>query len=108
MRPTTKIMIEDVEYVITHNDDWSGDAEIRRGPELLASVPGSLLAALATAVPIPMLIWCPLCHTRHLDKGEFATQVHTTHACQKCGLVWKPAKVPTVGVEFLPGYKNEI
>jgi len=57
--------------------------------------------------PIPMLLWCPLCHTRHLDEGEFATKPHHSHSCQKCGLTWRPAIVHTVGVQFLPGFKNE-
>ncbi len=30
-----------------------------------------------------------------------------THVCQSCGMVWRPAVVPTVGVRFLPGLKNE-
>ena len=55
---------------------------------------------------VPMLLWCPLCRARHIDEGEFATKSHATHSCQKCGLTWKPSKVPTVGVQFLPGYKN--
>jgi hypothetical protein len=57
--------------------------------------------------PIPLLLWCPLCHARHLDEGEFATKPHRDHSCQNCGLTWRPALVPTVGVAFLPGYKNE-
>ncbi len=57
--------------------------------------------------PIPMLLWCPACGARHLDEGEFATKPHHTHACQGCGLVWRPAIVPTVGEQFLPGFKNE-
>lgn len=57
--------------------------------------------------PIPMLLWCPECNTRHVDVGEFATKPHRTHSCQECGMVWRPALVPTVGVQFLPGYKNE-
>lgn len=56
--------------------------------------------------PVPMLLHCPICGKQHLDVGEFATRRHTTHACQHCGLVWRPAIVATVGVEFLPGYKN--
>lgn len=59
------------------------------------------------AAPIPMLLWCPLCHARHIDVDEFATRSHAAHSCQNCGLTWKPAKVPTVGVMFLPGYRNE-
>jgi len=56
--------------------------------------------------PIPMLLWCPQCRARHIDVGEFATKPHHTHACQSCGMVWRPALVPTVGVQFLPGFKN--
>lgn len=56
--------------------------------------------------PIPMLLWCPVCGTRHVDAGEFATRSHRDHSCQACGLTWRPAKVATVGVRFLPGYKD--
>lgn len=56
--------------------------------------------------PIPMLLWCPECGKRHVDAGEFATKKHHTHACQGCGHVWRPAVVATVGVQFLPGFKD--
>lgn len=56
---------------------------------------------------IPMLLFCPVCHARHLDEGEFATKPHRYHACQSCGNLWRPALVNTVGVQFLPGFKNE-
>lgn len=56
--------------------------------------------------PIPMLLWCPECGERHIDEGTFAATPHHTHACQHCGHVWRPALVPTKGVQFLPGYKN--
>lgn len=56
--------------------------------------------------PIDMLLWCPQCHQRHIDGPEF-TKVHHTHACQHCGMTWRPAIVATTGVEFLPGFKNE-
>lgn len=55
---------------------------------------------------IPMILNCPCCSTRHIDEGIFATKAHHTHACQGCGMVWRPAKVNTHGVQFLPGYKN--
>jgi hypothetical protein len=55
----------------------------------------------------PMLLWCPECLTRHVDKGAFAMKGHHTHACQDCGHVWRPAIVSTVGVQFLPGFKDE-
>jgi hypothetical protein len=56
--------------------------------------------------PIPMLLWCPGCGERHLDEGEFATKPHHTHACQLCGLAWRPAVVDTLGVQFLPGFRT--
>lgn len=59
------------------------------------------------ADPIPMILTCPVCCGRHVDKGAFATKPHHTHACQHCGLTWRPAIVPTVGVQFLPGFKDE-
>lgn len=55
---------------------------------------------------IPMILECPKCGYRHIDEGEFATKVHHTHACQTCGHCWRPAIVCTVGVQFLPGFKN--
>lgn len=60
--------------------------------------------------PVPMLLFCPMCGARHIDDGEFATKPHHTHACQnmKCGMVWRPAIVPTVGVSWLPGFNNAI
>lgn len=57
--------------------------------------------------PIPMVLTCPMCRERHVDKGRFATHPHHTHACQRCGMVWRPAIVATVGVQFLPGFKDE-
>jgi predicted RNA-binding Zn-ribbon protein involved in translation (DUF1610 family) len=56
--------------------------------------------------PVPMILTCPSCGERHIDRGDFATKVHHTHACQGCGMVWRPAIVPTVGVQFLPGFKD--
>lgn len=63
---------------------------------------------LEATEPIPMLLWCPECGTRHLDVGEFSTKPHHTHACQECGMVWRPCIRPTLGVMFLPGFKNEV
>lgn len=66
------------------------------------------LTSVNTPLAIPMILHCPMpsCGARHIDEGEFATKIHHTHACQTCGHVWRPALVATVGVQFLPGYKN--
>jgi rubredoxin len=61
---------------------------------------------LGATYTIPMILHCPACSGRHIDEGEFANVPHHTHACQHCGLVWRPAKVNTHGVQFLPGYSN--
>lgn len=60
---------------------------------------------LAEGAAIPMLLWCPMCHTRHIDEPDQPR--HKSHACQRCGLVWRPCQLPTHGVEFLPGCQNE-
>jgi hypothetical protein len=57
-------------------------------------------------LPRRMLLWCPACRERHIDEGEFETKPHHTHACQNCGMVWRPALDATVGVRFLSGFKN--
>lgn len=54
---------------------------------------------------LPMILFCPNGH-RHIDEGLFIDKPHHTHACQECGIVWRPAKINTHGVKFLPGYKN--
>lgn len=61
------------------------------------------------AVPTPMRLPCEKCGTLHIDVGRFATKPHHTHTCQnpQCGLTWRPAIGPTVGVRFLPGFQND-
>jgi predicted RNA-binding Zn-ribbon protein involved in translation (DUF1610 family) len=56
--------------------------------------------------PVPIILECPSCGERHIDEGEFVTKPHHTHACQECGFVWRPALRASVGVRFLPGFKN--
>lgn len=60
------------------------------------------------AQPIPMRLTCPECGQLHIDEGEFAERPHHTHCCQHCGLTWRPALVATVGVRFLPGFKEGV
>jgi len=56
---------------------------------------------------IPMRLNCPECGMLHVDQGEFATRIHHTHSCQSCGLTWRPCVLPTVGVQHLPGFKDD-
>lgn len=65
-----------------------------------------LIGSTRVPEPIPMLLWCPQCNTRHIDDDNPDDQPHSTHACQGCGMLWKPALVATRGVKFLPGCLN--
>lgn len=58
------------------------------------------------SVSIPLILFCPAGH-RHIDEADFSEKPHHTHACQECGIVWRPALVNTHGVQFLPGYRND-
>lgn len=57
--------------------------------------------------PVPMRLPCPECGRLHIDSGVWADRPHHSHACQYCGAIWRPAVIPTVGVRFLPGMRNE-
>lgn len=63
---------------------------------------GMALEITPTAAPVPMVLACPTCHERHVDEGEWATRPHKTHLCSRCGTLFRPANVPTVGVAVLP------
>jgi transcription elongation factor Elf1 len=62
--------------------------------------------AVEEVKPVPMRLVCERCGELHIDVGEFATKPHHTHSCQHCGLTWRPAIIHTVGVRFLPGFRN--
>lgn len=51
--------------------------------------------------PIEAIIHCPVCGSKHVDKGRFAYHPHRDHQCEQCGLTWRAAKVDTVGVARL-------
>jgi hypothetical protein len=48
---------------------------------------------------IPMILHCPMCYIQHIDDADF--RLHTSHLCTRCGFIWRPADVPTVGVTEL-------
>ena len=55
--------------------------------------------------PINMLLWCPACGQQHVDapdpSGDWTNPPHRSHLCSGCGTVWRPADVPTNGVEAI-------
>jgi hypothetical protein len=80
-------------------------------------------SALATvvqpqpAIPIDMVLHCPACGMQHIDAVEtlnvgpdergrrtpsavtWSNPPHRSHLCHGCGHIWRPADVPTNGVE---------
>jgi predicted RNA-binding Zn-ribbon protein involved in translation (DUF1610 family) len=117
--PTDKIMEEakkakipihnrktiwNIQYLIRKANKKNGMADIERfDNKVMAGLP-IIENKVLTIIPIQMLLWCPNCHSRHIDEGEFTSKAHHTHACQQCGMVWRPAIEPTCGVQFLPGF----
>ena len=82
--------------------------ELEREVNTLRTLAEVLTSAINTPpLPIPMFLTCPMCLARHIDEGVFATKPHHTHSCQICGLTWRPAVCTTVGVQFLPGFKDD-
>ena len=55
--------------------------------------------------PIPMVLFCPACGRQHVDAPNPAegwdNPPHRSHKCGACAHVWRPADVPTAGVETI-------
>lgn len=55
--------------------------------------------------PIPMVLHCRNCRTQHIDEPDpqrgWTNPPHRSHECQECGFIWRPADVPTTGVEAI-------
>ena len=57
-------------------------------------------------VPVDILLNCPECDEPHVDKDggmwegkPWKNEPHRSHLCAHCGYIWRPADVPTNGVE---------
>lgn len=79
-------------------DSWAGWFEAAPSPPLEPHACGISVLEVA----IPMLLPCPRCHALHVDAPEpergWTNPPHRSHLCHYCGLVWRPADVPTTGV----------
>lgn len=57
--------------------------------------------------PIDMVLHCPTCGRQHIDQPDeargWSNPPHSSHLCRTsdggCGTIWRPADVPTNGVE---------
>lgn len=78
-----------------HNYDSAADAIAAWNTR--AAAPAAQVAA-----PIPMILLCPACGKQHVDApetGDWTNPPHRSHLCHACGCIWRPADVPTIGVE---------
>jgi hypothetical protein len=52
--------------------------------------------------PLDMVLHCPSCGAQHVDAADpetgWANPPHRSHLCHACGVIWRPADVPTNGV----------
>ncbi len=79
-------------------------------------IPAELAQAIASELrkvgePIDMVLYCPACGTQHIDKEEtpephmmgdrWTNPPHRSHLCASCGHIWRPADVPTNGVQTI-------
>jgi DNA-directed RNA polymerase subunit M/transcription elongation factor TFIIS len=56
--------------------------------------------------PVPMLLFCPVCHAQHIDEPDERTPdwdnpPHRSHLCHSCGCIWRPSDRATTGVAKL-------
>lgn len=69
------------------------------------------LFALEPVAPIDMVLFCPKCGMQHIDAPDphpelrnihevpWTNPPHRSHLCHGCGHIWRPADVPTNGVQ---------
>jgi hypothetical protein len=100
-------------YAQTHRLDFNELCRVVRD----AIAEGSVQAK----APVDMVLFCPRCGTQHVDAPEdvdlfrstmlqigglretnpkpWTNPPHKSHLCHTCGCIWRPADVPTNGVE---------
>lgn len=83
-----------------HSEPWPMDSSDQRYAERIAAEVREWQARQPVA-PIPMVLHCPSCGSQHIDEAtdDWPNPPHRSHLCGSCGCIWRPADVPTVGVE---------
>lgn len=101
---TVKVGLSPEERLLKHIVEYE-DAPSWGGPTRYPSPPSvndlkALLSAVQKTFPIPMILYCPRCHTQHIDEPTetWPNPPHRSHLCEACGCIWRPADVPTTGV----------
>jgi rubredoxin len=72
---------------------------------VIQNLPETVAAPTSEVEPVPMILHCPVCGTQHIDQPQpekdWHNPPHRSHECQSCGHIWRPADVPTTGVESI-------
>lgn len=82
------------------------------------ATPSEALSPATVAQPVDMVLHCPKCGLQHVDAPEsndrylalsdppsawsmppWKNEAHRSHLCHGCGHIWRPADVPTNGVQ---------
>lgn len=79
------------------------DDQAERARKAVAAIKRALSRQPA---PVQMLLFCPKCGMKHVDAPDERTPdwtnpPHKSHLCHGCGCIWRPADVPTEGVEAI-------
>lgn len=82
-----------------HSDPGPMDRSDAEYADRIASAVRRWLAVQPVG-PIPMVLHCPACGTQHIDEPGpgWDNPPHRSHLCGGCGVIWRVADVPTVGV----------
>lgn len=110
--PLHPLIIDAAKPFVLFPDSYSQSDVDELGLALSRARPAPPGAAPPTPEPFEIMLHCPMCRGKHVDVEEFATKPHHTHSCQNlvngrpCGHTWRPAKEPTVGIEYIEGFLN--
>ena len=96
-----ELLGEQYQYLLDPNDSHGA-------PDAIRALVRSLIDR-ERCPPIDMVLRCPVCGVRHVDAPSddaydgnpptWTNPPHRSHLCHECGHVWRPADVPTNGVE---------
>jgi hypothetical protein len=80
-----------------HYEQLSSDAHWR-----FSIIPKAIDLWEQVQLPLPMVLHCPECGLLHVDAPEpengWDNPPHKSHKCHGCGIIWRPADIPTNGV----------
>lgn len=96
--------------VIEHDlDKWLGCFKIRWEDLILdrsrSCARCGKMDEVEPQTPVDMILICPGCGGQHIDAPDpavgWTNPPHKSHLCVVCKLVWRPADVPTNGVQSI-------